>query len=95
MLMRMNKDNIIEFSKDDITFYGDTKEEKEKNEMMFDLTMENDRLHQELDKYKNVIDKIKEYVKENSIYYNTSDGCQWVDQFKILDKIDELLEEVE
>ena len=68
----MNKDNIIEFSKDDITFYGDTKEEKEKNEMMFDLTMENDRLYQQLDKYKNVIDKIKElinhYAVENEDY---------------------------
>lgn len=28
--------------------------------------------------------------KENSWYYNTSDGCQWVDQFKLLDKMNEL-----
>ena len=33
---------------------------------------------------------LKEWIKENSWYYNTSDGCQWVDQFKLLDKMNEL-----
>ena len=33
---------------------------------------------------------LREWIKENSWYYNTSDGCQWVDQFKLLDKMDEL-----
>ena len=33
---------------------------------------------------------LREWIKENSWYYNTSDGCQWVDQFKLLDKMNEL-----
>ena len=37
-----------------------------------------------------VIDELEKYIKENSIYYNTSDGCQWVNQFKLLDKLTEL-----
>lgn len=47
---------------------------------------------QELDQYKNNWEELKEWVKENSWYYNTSDGCQWVDQFKILNKMKELEE---
>ena len=35
-------------------------------------------------------DSLREWIKENSWYYNTSDGCQWVDQFKLLDKMNEL-----
>ena len=33
---------------------------------------------------------LREWIKENSWYYNTSDGCQWVDQFKLSDKMNEL-----
>ena len=33
---------------------------------------------------------LKEWIKENSWYYSTSDGCQWIDQFKLLDKMNEL-----
>ena len=33
---------------------------------------------------------LREWIKENSWYYNTSDGCQWIDQFKLLDKMNEL-----
>lgn len=51
---------------------------------------ENKELEKKIDGLVTVIDLVKEYVKNNSIYYNTSDGCQWVDQFKIL----EILERV-
>lgn len=36
---------------------------------------------------------LREWIKENSWYYNTSDGCQWIDQFKLLDKMNELEED--
>ena len=36
----------------------------------------------------NIIKEVREYIKENSIYYPTSDGCQWVDQFKVLEILD-------
>lgn len=52
---------------------------------------ENKELEKKIDGLVTVIDLVKEYVKNNSIYYNTSDGCQWVDQFKIL----EILERVD
>ena len=47
---------------------------------------------QEIDRLNNIINELEKYIKENSIYYNTSDGCQWVDQFKVLDKLKELKE---
>ncbi len=46
-------------------------------------------------KLNKIIDELENYLKENSIYYNTSDGCQWVNQFKLLDKLTELKKEVE
>ena len=46
----------------------------------------------EIDRLNNIINELEKYIKENSIYYNTSDGCQWVDQFKVLDKIKALKE---
>lgn len=45
---------------------------------------------EEIDQYKNNWEELKKWLKENSWYYNTSDGCQWVDQFKILNKMKEL-----
>ena len=47
----------------------------------------------EYDRLNNIINELEKYIKENSIYYNTSDGCQWVDQFKVLDKLKELKED--
>lgn len=46
----------------------------------------------EIDRLNNIINELEKYIKENSIYYNTSDGCQWIDQFKLLDKLKELKE---
>lgn len=45
---------------------------------------------QENQKLVKVFDELEKYIKENSWYYNTSDGCQWIDQFKLLDKLTEL-----
>lgn len=44
----------------------------------------------EQDKLQSNWNSLREWIKENSWYYNTSDGCQWVDQFKLLDKMNEL-----
>lgn len=55
----------------------------EAQEVFADYKRENERLN-------NIINELEKYIKENSIYYNTSDGCQWVDQFKVLDKLKEL-----
>lgn len=50
----------------------------------------NKMLYEENQKLQSNWNSLKEWVKENSWYYNTSDGCQWVDQFKLLDKMNEL-----
>lgn len=71
----------------DTKLYFDLEEEdyiKIKN-YITNLQKENERLN-------NVINELEKYIKENSIYYNTSDGCQWIDQFKVLDKLKELKE---
>ena len=54
---------------------------------------ENQELEKKVDGLVTVIDLIREYVRNNSIYYNTSDGCQWVDQFKILEILERVNEE--
>lgn len=46
-----------------------------------------EELENKIDRLNNIINELEEYIKKNSIYYNTSDGCQWVDQFKVLDKL--------
>lgn len=46
----------------------------------------------EIERLNNIINELEKYIKENSWYYNTSDGCQWVNQFKVLDKLKELKE---
>ena len=53
----------------------------------------NGELRKEIDGLVTVIDLVREYVRNNSIYYNTSDGCQWVDQFKILEILERVNEE--
>ena len=45
---------------------------------------------QEIERLNNIINELENYIKENAWYYNTSDGCQWIDQFKLLDKLNEL-----
>lgn len=54
---------------------------------------ENQELEKKVDGLVTVIDLVREYVRNNSIYYNTSDGCQWVDQFKILEILERVNEE--
>jgi hypothetical protein len=51
-----------------------------------------DNLKEENNQLQSNWNSLREYIKNNSIYYNTSDGCQWVDQFKLLDKMNELEE---
>lgn len=50
----MNK--YVELPKEHITFYGDTEEEKKKNETIFDLSLEVDRLN-------NIIEQVIEYIE--------------------------------
>lgn len=57
-----------------------------------ELAEEEKELYDEVVRLNNVINELEKYIKENSIYYNTSDGCQWIDQFKVLDKLKELKE---
>lgn len=47
----------IELSKENIKFYGNTEEEKNKNEMIYDLILEVDRLN-------NIINRMEEDLKE-------------------------------
>jgi len=57
-----------------------------------EIAEEEKELYDEVVRLNNVINELEKYIKENSIYYNTSDGCQWIDQFKVLDKLKELKE---
>ena len=73
-------------------------EDKEEVEMIY---RDNDiqYLEKELDKYKNVIDKIKEYIKTRKEEYNNSDEItrSWIGPWyccKMINNILELLEEV-
>lgn len=59
----MNREDFyIELSKENITFYGDTENEKKLSELLFDMALENDRLYKE-------ILRLKEYIKrlENKV----------------------------
>ena len=56
----MNK--YIELPKEKITFYGETKAERKANELIFDLTLENDRLYQENKNLQQRIDKAIEFL---------------------------------
>ena len=69
--------------------------ERLKNSLEYEYNLSfNDRKHllEEIDRLNNILDELEKYIKGNSIYYNTSDGCQWVNQFKVLDKLKELKE---
>lgn len=60
--------------------------EKEKDKLgslFYERNEENIKLH-------SIIKEVRENIKENSIYYPTSDGCQWVDQFKVLEILDKV-----
>ncbi len=50
----------------------------------------NNKLREENNQLQSNWNSLRKWIKENSWYYNTSDGCQWVDQFKLLDKMNEL-----
>ena len=52
--------------------------------------IKNNQLKEQVGYLQSNWNSLREYIKNNSIYYNTSDGCQWVDQFKLLDKMNEL-----
>jgi len=71
---------------------------KQENKRIFqnvnddELLISNAMNYAEVQRLNNIINELEKYIKENSIYYNTSDGCQWVDQFKVLDKLKELKE---
>ena len=58
------------------------------SEEAINLKRDNDKLKRENKELKNIIKELREYITNNSIYYNTSDGCQWVDQFKVLEILD-------
>ena len=47
----------IPLNKEDIVFYGETEEDKKKNETIFDMSMEIDRLSQTLNKIYNIVNR--------------------------------------
>jgi hypothetical protein len=74
----MNDKRIGDMSRDELMDY------------IIELDEENGRNERKLAKLQSNWNSLREWIKENSWYYNTSDGCQWVDQFKLLDKMNEL-----
>jgi spore coat protein CotF len=57
-----------------------------------ELERENRLLRQQITQLTNNWNELEEWIKKNSWYYNTSDGCQWVDQFKLLNKMKKIKE---
>ena len=48
--------NYVKLPREKIKFNGNTKEEKKLNELVFDLSLENDALHQEIKELKEKLD---------------------------------------
>lgn len=81
----MNKEEILEDVKRHLDYVNTTKQKS-----IRDTEME--VMYQEIDRLQNIINELEKYIKKNTWYYPTSDGCQWLDQFKVLDKLKELKE---
>ena len=77
----------IPISKNDINFYGDTEKERKANELIFDLTMENDRLN-------NIINELEEWLTNVDIFQmNFIENKEHIKPYKaVLEKIKELKE---
>lgn len=61
-VIKNEKGTFVELPRESIVFCGNTEEEKKANELIFDLSLENDGLQQELERYKNIIDETIEYL---------------------------------
>lgn len=55
---------FVELPRNHINFYGKTKEEKKANELIFDLSLENDYLNKEIDRLNSVINELEKWLKE-------------------------------
>ncbi len=93
-VIKNEKGTFVELPRESITFCGNTEEEKKANELIFDLSLENDGLQQELERYKNIISKIETLVINHNcdtgdIYYKYN-GKYLKSELK--DRILELLE---
>lgn len=66
-----NKDGIfVELPKDKITFCGDNEEDKKRNELLYDLSLENDGLQQ---KIKELEEEIRYLKNDNNLYQGLMD----------------------
>lgn len=92
----------VEISKDNITFYGNTPEEKKANEKIFDLTIEIDRLQQENQQLKEIEKEhqkingeLREEIKELSEDYNkvVHEATEFESKvYELQDRIDKAIE---
>lgn len=73
----------VELPKDSIKF------ESKEAEIMYDLTIENDRLQQELQRKDNNWNELKEWLSDDK-NYTSIQGCDVFYPSEILDKIKEL-----
>lgn len=89
----MNK--YVELTKDMLTFHGDTEEEKKANELIYDLSLENDALFEENKKYKEVIDRAIKIIEDNYYSKNTTDIDKIVVSNNKLLQVRSILKEVE
>ena len=85
--------NEIPITKKDITFYGNTEEEKKANEMIFDLSMTIDRQQQELDQYKNNWEELKTYLEQATGNLKIIEHDDYICYENVLNKMKELEEE--
>lgn len=93
-VIKNEKGTFVELPRESIAFCGSTEQEKKANELIFDLSLENDRQQQELERYKNIISKIETLVINHNcdtgdIYYKYN-GKYLKSELK--DRILELLE---
>lgn len=55
---------FVELPREHIKFYGNTEEEKKANELIFDLSLENDRLHQINDELNQINEDLRKRVSD-------------------------------
>lgn len=83
----------MELPRENIEFYGDTPEEKKMNEVIYDLSLENDSLCQEITQLTNNWNELEEWLEESKKICKENDNNIGVNFINIvLDKMKEIKE---
>lgn len=96
----MNKEHLVELPREEITFYGDTENERKANEQLFDMSLElsslydeNDELHKEIDRLNNIINELEEFIINKDCWLvevESNNYKPFINVSDVLDKLKEL-----